>query len=376
MTNIKRPPYYVLSPCGTSALTYGLGKDERALLTSFANSKNKDAIPSDERAKLLAIIESQKENLMKAKPAQAIEISAELRSIIGLYNGQVASPEGQPPDTHVLICTDTWLGEYAGVCVENWLKALGIKAQVERFSDLQTENLDAFQLALTDLVSWCDTHVPGYRNAGYRVIFNLTAGFKSIQGFLQTLAMFYADESVYIFEGSNTLLRIPRLPIRMDPDESIKKNLRAFRRLAIGLPITPEEINSIVEAFLMHIGNDVTLSTWGSLVWKQTRSYLYEQEVFSSPSGKIKFGANFEKSVRDLEPRRRAMVNDRIDDLAGYLEGGGANLRSLDFKPLKGNPLPPMTHEMDAWADQDAKRMFGYFENDVFVLDRLDKALH
>ncbi len=373
---MKRSPYYVLSPCGISLLTHGLNKDDRSLLTSFANAKSADAVPLQERAKILFILESQKENLMKASALVAADLSAELKSIVSLYNGQMVSPDGQPPDTHVLVCTDTWLGEYAGICVGSWLKLLGINAQVERFSDLQTENLEAFQLSLTDLVSWCDANVPGYQKAGYRVIFNLTAGFKSIQGFLQTLAMFYADESVYIFEGSNTLLRIPRLPVQMHPDETIKKNLRAFRRLTIGLSIVPEETASIEETLLMHVGGDVALSTWGALVWKQTRSYLYEQEIFPSPSNKIKFGSNFEKSVRDLEPQRRAMVNDRIDDLAGYLEGNGANLRSLDFKMLKGNPMPPMTHEMDAWADQDAKRIFGYFENDVFVLDRLDKALH
>jgi CRISPR/Cas system-associated protein Csm6 len=373
---MKHSPYYVLSLCGTSLLTHRLDKEERALLTSFANAKNSDEVPAQERAKLLTILESQKENLMKAKPVVAAELSAELKSIVSLYNGHVVSPDGQPPDTHVLICTDTWLGEYAGLCVGNWLNALGVHAQVERFPDLQTENLEAFQLSLTDLVSWCDANLTGYQKAGYRIIFNLTAGFKSISGFLQTLAMFYADESVYIFEGSNTLLRIPRLPVRMHPDETIKENLRAFRRLAIGLSIIPEETVSIEETLLMHVGSDVTLSTWGALVWKQTRSDLYKQEIFPTPSDKIRFGINFEKSVRDLEPQRRAIVNDRIDDLAGYLEGKGANLRSLDFKMLKGNPMPPSTHEMDAWADQDAKRMFGYFENDVFVLDRLDNALH
>ena len=38
----------------------------------------------------------------------------------------------------------------------------------------------------------------------------------------------------------------------------------------------------------------------------------------------------------------------------------------------------PSTHELDAWADQDTRRLFGHFEEDgkVFVLDKLDKALH
>lgn len=36
----------------------------------------------------------------------------------------------------------------------------------------------------------------------------------------------------------------------------------------------------------------------------------------------------------------------------------------------------PSTHEMDAWADLDAKRIFGHFEGGIFVLDKLEKGLH
>jgi hypothetical protein len=69
------------------------------------------------------------------------------------------------------------------------------------------------------------------------------------------------------------------------------------------------------------------------------------------------------------------MVNERIDDLARFLEKG-VSLARLDFKALAGNPVPPSTHEMDAWANQDAKRIFGHWEEAVFVLDRLGEALH
>ncbi len=304
-------------------------------------------------------------------------ISAELKSLVKLYDGIVNSPGGQMPDQHILLCTDTWLGEFAAQCVCSWLKLQGMNARVERFPDLQTAELDAFQIALTDLVTWCSENIPNNHQAGYRVIFNLTAGFKSIQGFLQTLAMFYADESIYVFESPDApLLRIPRLPVKMQPDETIKTNFKAFRRLANSLDVTPGEVGDIEETLLMHLGNDVTLSTWGKLIWDQTRHHLYEQEILQTPSTKVKFGVNFLKSVSDLEPQRVAQINEKVDALSAYLEGKRANLPSLDFKALKGNPIPPITHELDAWADQDAKRMFGYFESDVFVIDRLDKALH
>jgi len=64
--------------------------------------------------------------------------------------------------------------------------------------------------------------------------------------------------------------------------------------------------------------------------------------------------------------------------LACYLETNRQqHLSSLDFKQLKGDPCPPSTHEIDSWADQNAKRMFGHYNDfNVFVLDKLDRALH
>ena len=85
----------------------------------------------------------------------------------------------------------------------------GLTALFQRQRDLRTDSLDSFQMALSDLVRWCDEEVAvaPYRHS-YRVLFNLTGGFKSIQGFLQILAQFYADETVYIFESGDVLLRM------------------------------------------------------------------------------------------------------------------------------------------------------------------------
>ena len=51
--------------------------------------------------------------------------------------------------------------------------------------------------------------MPGYRQSHYRVVFNLVGGFKSLQGYMNTLGMFYADEIIYIFEAPTAdLIRI------------------------------------------------------------------------------------------------------------------------------------------------------------------------
>ncbi|NET50692.1 MAG: hypothetical protein F6K09_18785 [Merismopedia sp. SIO2A8] len=67
---------------------------------------------------------------------------------------------------------------------------------------------------------------------------------------------------------------------------------------------------------------------------------------------------------------RLRRINRRVADIARYLETG-QHLSSLDFKELKADPCPPSTHEIDAWADLDAKRLFGHYHDGVFILERL-----
>lgn len=68
-------------------------------------------------------------------------------------------------------------------------------------------------------------------------------------------------------------------------------------------------------------------------------------------------------------------MNEKIDDLVRYLTTK-QHLKGLDVKQLRGNPLPPSTHECDAWSDQDARRIFMHYEGDTLVLDQLGKGLH
>ena len=77
-----------------------------------------------------------------------------------------------------------------------------------------------------------------------------------------------------------------------------------------------------------------------------------------------------------LAADRLELINNRIDQLNKHLADNHYNPPSLDFKQLKGKSMAPSTHEIDAWSDQDAKRIFGHFEGRIFVLDKLDKGLH
>jgi len=366
-------PKFVLSPCGTSLLTNGPSDEQRKLVNQYANMKALEAIPAPDQRSLQNRVSEIRGRLQAASIEDAARMSAELNAIIKLYKGRFNSPG----DQHCLLCTDTWIGETTAGLVKSWLEAQGLRnVQVDRIRDLQTADLMAFQLALSDLVDWSEREIEPRRNS-YHVVFNLTGGFKAVQGFLQTLAMFYADETIYIFETATELLRIPRLPVKMDAEQIVGDNLTAFRRLANDLRVDPAVLRGIPETLLWTIDGKSSLSPWGDLVWNQTKQKFYKESVHPDVSSRIVFSDSFQRSIRGLAPDRVQLINQRLDQLACYLERPGhPNPRSLDFKKLSDNPRPPSTHEIDAWSDQDAKRIFGHYDGDRFILDKLDRSLH
>lgn len=365
------PPLFVLSPCGTSLLTnQAANQDERKLIGKYANVKTTAEIEPEDLQILQNLVQKAQTSLKSGDINNAAKLSAELNGIIKLCKGQFSNPQ----DYHLLLCTDTWLGETTATCVSDWLRSQSVITEIKRQTDLQTKDINAFQLALSDIVIWCAETIPGFRGKGHHIVFNLTGGFKSVQGFLQTLATFYADESIYIFETATELLRIPRLPVAMAAEATVRQNLIAFRRLALDLPTTTA--NNIPETLLLNIDGTLSLSPWGDLVWKQTQKQLYAEALHPSPSPKIVFSSSFEKSVKGLSGDRLILINERLDQLAKCLETNGQyNPPSLDFKALQGNPCPPSTYELDAWSDQGAKRIFGHYEGDRLILDKLGSHL-
>lgn len=372
-------PRLILSPCGTSLLTNGSADKERSLLNRHSNTKSLDEMRAD-RAAVEHHVSRIRAGVSAANAQGARRASAELNGILTLHDEEPATPR----DHHILLCTDTWLGEQTGAIVAGWLQANGFPSvEVRRQADLQTKNLQLFQSALSDLVHTLGSEIEGYRQKGYRqkgyrVLFNLTGGFKSVQGFLLTLGNLYADETLYVFEAPDSpLLRIPRLPVKMDAPGTVRQHLRVFRRLANGLRVADTDLADVPETFLLRLDTEVTLSLWGAVVWEKVRRELYGEQVWQAPSDRFVYGRDFLGSTQG-QPRDRLLnLNDKIDKLAIYLEGDQSRpLKSLDLKQLKGNLKQPSTHEFDAWADRDAKRVYCHYEAGKLILDRLGDALH
>ncbi len=83
-----------------------------------------------------------------------------------------------------------------------------------------------------------------------------------MQGYLNTIGMFYADEILYIFEGKGAeLITIPRLPIIAD-SERIKPFTPDFALMAAGLDTPVNTYNQdIPESLVLKVDEEMTLST-------------------------------------------------------------------------------------------------------------------
>lgn len=367
-------PNIIVSTCGTSLLTNEVESELRKILTRFANQSKAEDVPLEHRQRIQRHVDARYEELIEETDLKRLmDLSAELNGVFRWYGGNPRITS----DQHVLLATDTWLGESTAVILADVIKRYGHQVEIKRVPDLRTDDPDRFRWAMSELVAWCAETLRGYRDAGYRVVFNLTGGFKSVQGFMQALGMIYADESVYVFERTEQLLRLPRLPVQLDSVAILRRHLPAFRRIHAGLPVQEAEVTEVPESLLYVLDGEATFSPWGELVWQEAYRAVYSADLLEPLTARLRFGPRFKDSLNGLEAARLRMVNERLGQLARCLEQGKTyNPSSLDFKDIKGGSRQGSTHECDAWADQDAKRLFGHFEGGDYVLDRLDKALH
>jgi putative CRISPR-associated protein (TIGR02619 family) len=375
-------PKVIVSTCGTSLLTNNTDSNLRQLLMKTANYQEKE-LSSAEKTEIDTHINNIQAQLINMNLTEVKKISAELNGILTYYQDKITTLKGTP-DTHFILVSDTYQGVKVGEIIANWLTSNNLLAEVVKIADLATNNRDNFRLAMSELINWCNDTLTGYKNAGYEIIFNLTGGFKSVQGFLQSVGMFYADKCVYIFQFSSELLTIPRLPIKLDTEEIVGQNLTVFRKFDVGLPVKKNECHNIPETLLFYLENEdsVTLSEWGELIWLQSKKHYFQQELLPPLSNKLVYSEEFKRNIKDLQNRgdRLELINIKCAQLSRFLESPDNNKynpTSLEFKPLTHSPFSDSTHECDAWGDQDAQRLFGHWlGNGQYMIDRLAKGLH
>ncbi len=364
-------PSFVLSTCGTSALTNGVTPELRKLLNQYANAAKWADIPEAEAQQLQAHCKSCEQTLLQVGAPEAKKISAELN---GLLSWQ-ARAKPAPQDDYYLLATDTVLGQEAAKIVQSWLAKQGMQAQILQVADLRTAQLDEFRVALSGLAKILIETVNGYKDKGYTVHFNLTGGFKGLNAYLQALSTIYADETFYLFESSPELLFIPRLPFHLDVAQTLQQNWTAFRRMGHGLRTSAAQASGIADALLFQMDGEAALSEWGTLIWEGGYKALYEEKLWPSISERVIFEDGFENSTKGLTPQRLEKINAAIAELGKWAESGFPSaLRSLDPKPLTRGDFKGK----DIWEcdTDDWYRIYFHKKGDYIRLQKVDKALH
>ncbi len=286
---------FVVSTIGTSILTNSIDRATEGnwfgILGASANLKEGEGELSDESKGVIdELAKRARGRLSQNDVGTHRSASAELNGIYGIYEGTLPkqnaenAENAENADQHYLICTDTFQGQTTGNLIKDFLEKKGFKADIFVPSSLSTKDTNSFTDGIKELIQWLENNLPGQRDSGNQVIFNLVGGFKSLQGYMQTFGTFYADETVYIFEGSSDLIKIPRLPIQIDTIE-IHKYRKQFSMMAAEAPclITEDKDIGNISKTLLHIFEDggksyVGLSAWGTLIWNRTKEDLFEKD--------------------------------------------------------------------------------------------------
>ena len=365
----------IVSSVGTSLLSnLELQPSWRATLGAMANLRREE-LDAEQRDLLGSAELAARERLEHADAAEQQRASAELAVLVPL----AAELRGERV-LHWLVHSATEAGGCAARVLGDHLQREGAMVQLYGVEDLRTTCVDEFKLGMANLARWSTQTLPAHRARGDRVIFNVAGGFKTLSGYLQVLGMFHADETIYTFEGSRELLRVPRLPVRLVVDE---EQAAALRRVRLSTRQLRADEVDLPESLLLTIDGEVGgLSAYGELVWDQAvDAGLYTERLLPSPHPRLRYADTLEPSIRGLAAGRLRELNRRIDQLYLYLDSdGGTNLRGLDVKQLQGTPVPGSTHEFDVWHDGATGRGFCHFEDEggvrVLVVDRVGAALH
>lgn len=316
---------FVLSTVGMSLFFNALTRDEnqwRGRLNRLSNAS--DLSGDSEAAEKIEELESRGLNLLEAGDVKTRRrISAELNGIYGLYDDHLTGDQ----DVHCLIATDTALGKRSAALIERFLQDQGLNVIVFAPGGLNTASLEGFSRGMKELLIWCEQTIPGYRDAGYEVVFNLTAAFKSLQGYLNIVGMFYADRMVYIFEGSSRRLSIPQLPIHINADD-LKRHASRLALLGAGAVLGGKEYAGRPEALLdMDDGGSAVISDWGLLIWNRIKNAILGNELISFPG--LSYAPSFQKDFKNASPPERIVLQETLPDASVFLKDNGGDSTAL-----------------------------------------------
>lgn len=377
-------PSFTVSTVGTSLLTNALrdtAPDQLGDVLAHANA-SEDDIPEDVYRMAEKTVEQAVESLRGADDKEVRRASAELNGLLSFYE----EAQKDTRDQHQLVATDTALGQLTAKGVKQTLKDRGVSAvQMQVPRGLSAEDTDALKGGVKRFLDWCERTLPGYRESGYEVVFNLTGGFKSLQGILNTVGTFYADRMIYIFQTGPELITIPRLPVRLDTDLFEDTPARFLRLEALdrvsGGTLPKAKYEDVPEALIDAVDGQVySFSEWGTLLWNRARRGLMEQaECFDLP--RLRYKERFRKDVQAAGPDSRRRLHETLAVASVMLEvhdGDTAPLKksgSLQYENYEGKATrdgEPIGH-FRLYEDRKGKRVSCEAKEEGLVLRRFGR---
>lgn len=317
-------PNVILSAVGTSLFT-NLAGENRKMIVQNANASNSQI--SEEIRDLIYAYQQEAQTLFENNDFNALKrVSAELNSLITYYNHRF---EGHERDVHLLVSTDTFLGKEAAKILEIYLEQFFDTVYVYTPRELSTRTKEHFQSGIRDLLKWCDEDVKNYKDSKYNIIFNLTGGFKSLQGYLNTIGMFYADEIIYIFEQGGELISIPRLPIQMETG-LFEQHASLFLQLSQSNDgILKSRLEPISEILIEEYENDrFVLSNWGELSWNNVKQTILEQRLIDLPL--LEFLPSFKKDFqKPHSAREKVKLQETMAKISCLLQENNGDIACL-----------------------------------------------
>jgi len=243
--------------------------------------------------------------------------TAELNGIYGLYNEQI---EQGIPDTHLLVTTDTAQGRVAAEVVESFLKSKGLtNISTHDRSGLSTASSDIFVEGMAKLFPSIQETIKKWKKSKYTICFNLVGGFKALQGYFNTIGMFYADEIIYVFEGSNQLIKIPKLPVKVDVSE-IKPYEVQLAMMDVGeISTSWEEAQKVPKEWVFVIEPKMILSAWGELLWDQCKEELLSKEK-PLPFPKLEYHESFLNDYQAKPANEKIILQENLARAACLLK--------------------------------------------------------
>jgi len=359
----------ILTSCGLSLLTNYLKKFDifPSEVYKYSNC-NESEVENEFRLKVDKALDTLKEEIVNLSDFELKKLSAELNALLSFYKDS-SSKE----DMHLLLYTDTYFGKKVAEVLKYFLENKGFPVIEFLAKDLKTSSVEEFQLALSEIVKNVSEIINNFKLQNYEIIFNLTGGFKSVNSFLQTMASLYADRSVYIFETSDELLEIPRLPINID-EKFFEESLDILRKLEKGLKVEKDKLEKLPKSIVLKIDEEYILSPWGEIVWQKYKNELFSKGLVTPIVENIQYSKEFIKDFERLNPSERHQLNRSIEKLENYIIKK-ENLKSLKYHSLNGQISQKYSHEFYPFDGNDSRRVYCNEKNENIILEKIDSHL-